>query len=371
MADIGLYIHFPFCKSKCAYCDFYSLPLCGQGEQLGGDYISALSKAFEPVSGAKVSTLYFGGGNPLAMGQKFPLRLLDAAAKAFDIAGDAEISIEANPEDLSAEAAADLRRSGFNRLSIGIQSMNDGRLALLGRRHSAAAARLAVENAANAGFDNISADLMLGLPGETPQDSLQSLAAVFLMPVSHISAYMLKIERGTPFYERRETLCLPDPDRVADSYLETAAACEANGFAQYEISNFAKAGKSCRHNMGYWQLLPYLGFGPGAHSFFDGRRFFYPRSLAGFIAAPLETANDGQGGGAEEYITLSLRLTKGLELAKLEAQGTPLSADAAAFIEAVCRAGQGRLENGVFSLTPSGFLVSNEITARLLLALGL
>ncbi|HOP10016.1 MAG TPA: radical SAM family heme chaperone HemW [Oscillospiraceae bacterium] len=358
----GLYIHVPFCRSKCHYCDFYSVrPDDGVAES----YIQAVLKAAEPYRDEKIDTAYFGGGNPLLLGAHNLCRLLDELCGIFRLKTNSEITLESNPEDVSPEAAKTLFDGGFNRISIGVQSLDDEVLKKLGRRHDAKQAISAVETAYQAGFRHISADLMLSLPDATPEKDKNTAKALCQLPLDHISAYLLKVEQGTLFAGMK--LNLPDEDSTADSYLAVCETLEENGFAQYEISNFAKPGGKSRHNLKYWTLEPYVGLGPAAHSFYNGRRFYYPRDLVGFLQNPQKTVFDGDGGNAEEKIAMALRLTEGIAINELKRLiGEKGTANLEKPMKDWIKNGLATEKDGRFSLTPKGFLVSNSIISRIL-----
>jgi oxygen-independent coproporphyrinogen-3 oxidase len=359
---MGLYVHIPFCKAKCPYCDFYSLPA---DEAAMDSYVAALLRtmAHSPHTGP-FDSLYFGGGTPNLLGAERLIGLAEGAFAHFDWADRPEVTLEANPGSLTPQALAALRAGGFNRISIGVQSLWDSELALLGRLHTAREALEAVRAAEQAGFGHISCDLMIGLPGQDMTHIAHSVAALSATAVDHLSVYLLKIEPGTPFYTRYAE---PDPDAQADLYLGTVAELEQAGFTQYEISNFARPGGESRHNRKYWKLVPYLGLGPSAHSFVGGQRCFFPHSLEDFLAAnnPFELwQTDGAGGGLEEYVMLGLRLTEGVELIKL----APLApnGDLDSRLRPLITAGLARIEGGRLALTPRGFLVSSQVIGYLL-----
>lgn len=364
---VGVYIHIPFCVSKCPYCDFYSL---SAESSLLEAYTGAVCRAirYSAENGREVDSVYFGGGTPSLMKAEQISRMLEALVKAFAL-NKAEITLEANPASALGGKLRDLRAAGVNRISFGVQSAVDEELVLLGRPHTEDDARCSVIAANDAGFNNISADLMLGIPRQTEESLKRSIEFLTSMPVSHISAYMLKIEEGTPFSKAGARDFCPDEDALAEIYLKCVAALECNGFSQYEISNFAKKGSESRHNLKYWRCEEYLGFGPSAHSFLDGRRFYVPRSLKDFIKEenPMTLAvSDGEGGGFEEYAMLRLRLCEGLDLtaaAKKFNIDTSKTAKKAAALESH---GLLSFKNNIISLTPKGFLLSNAVTAELL-----
>ncbi len=365
---LGVYVHIPFCDNKCPYCDFYSQ---WGDEELKDRYVEALKGAiadFYRANGRKAAeTVYFGGGTPSTLGAQRLSALLRQIEASFYLPPAAEITLEVNPTGVDAEFFQEVRTAGFNRLSMGIQSANEGELRFLGRKHSAKDAASAVENARKAGFQNISLDLMLGLPGGSKEKLLRSVQFCADLQIEHISAYILKIEPNTPF--GRQNVKLPEDDSVADQYLFCVEKLEKRGYHQYEISNFARPGFESRHNLIYWHDEEYLGFGPGAHSFFGGRRFFYPRDLMGFLAGNVPV-QDGEGGGFEEYAMLNLRLAEGLTRERCQKRFGELGIQefervlekAKKFPPQLVRAGSEKI-----SFTSEGFLVSNALLAELLM----
>ncbi len=366
MEPIGVYIHVPFCGKKCPYCDFYSAPptksaLAQYASAMAGQLLSYKRK------GVTADTLYFGGGTPNLLGGEAIARLIEAAREGFGLLAGSEITVEANPFSATAAFFQQIHAGGANRLSLGLQSANPQELRCLGRRHTPEQAAAAIRNAKEAGFANISLDLMLGVPGQTKESLLRSIGFCAQMDVQHISAYLLKIEPGTAFYAQKEQLPLPDEEAVRALYLTAVAELERLGFAQYEISNFAKSGFAGQHNLKYWHCQEYLGFGPSAHSFWNGKRFYYPRSTEDFLRGrpPLP---DGDGGSRTEVAMLQLRLTEGLSNGLWQARfGEPLPA-------ALLRAARRYEKAGLvafdgpdrFHLTPEGFLVSNPLIGELL-----
>ncbi len=346
----GLYIHIPFCRKKCLYCDFYSVPLqAGSAEQ----YAAAVIRNLQSYGGC-FDTVYFGGGTPILLAEQIP----DILAAA-EISPQAEITVECNPCEMSEQALLTLRNAGVNRISVGVQSFCDNELIALGRRHDSEAAIEAIQLAARMGFDNISADLMLGIPQQNKASLNGTLEIMSMLPVTHISAYMLKIEPSTPF--GRSTPNLPDEDEAADMYLQTVRFLERQGLAQYEISNFARQGCESRHNLKYWRAEEYLGIGPAAHSFIGGRRFAVPRDLRGFLRSQRqqEQLTEENPDPVEEQLMLGLRLAEGVS----EQLWKPLEAALSRVPESYYS-----IEGGRLRLTAEGFLLSNEIIALLLAA---
>ena len=352
MKNIGLYIHVPFCMRKCRYCDFYSVT----DLSLTDLYTSAVIRNIKAY-GYSFDTVYFGGGTPSLLTPKQISAILSAA----EIAPNAEISMECNPNSVTENYLREVRLAGVNRLSFGVQSFDDNELKMLGRLHDSAQAIEAIETAKKVGFDNISADLMLAVSGQTFESLRRSLSTVAKLPLTHISAYMLKVEEGTPLAADEQLLAqIPDEDDTADMYLEAVKKLDEAGFEQYEISNFARDGFECRHNLKYWRCEEYLGIGPAAHSFIDGARFACPKDLGRFISSEMqETVTLDEGGNAEEKAMLALRLVKeGLSL-----DAYPESEKRA---EMLIKGGLLKKEKGTLRLTPEGCLVSNQIICHLL-----
>lgn len=365
MTDAGLYLHFPFCSGKCKYCDFYSAEFDNRIKQ---KYATALCEQLK-VYGERLrlhfDTLYLGGGTPTTVSAELLCDVITAAKKYF---GDfSEITVEANPGDDLFDTFKSLHSVGVNRISLGLQSANDDELLRLGRRHNAAAAKKCVEDARKAGIKNISVDLMLGIPGQTSESLAKTVDYILSLSPEHISAYMLKIEPNTPFGKADEaSLCLPDDDETAQMYLCLCDRLAKSGYRHYEISNFCKPGCESRHNLKYWTLAPYLGIGPGAHSFINGERFFYPRDINAFLKSP-ETVSDGKGGGAKEYIMLSLRTDNGLDYDHYSKNyGADFRVDNDKFISQLQKNGLAQRQDDALALTEKGFLLSNSIISKLI-----
>lgn len=339
----GLYIHIPFCFSKCPYCDFYSTkytPTAADAfaEKLGGqmqDYTGSFD------------TVYFGGGTPSILEPQVLTGILQAVRDHFAIDPAAEITVECNPSKDLTRDMEQYAAAGINRVSIGMQSAVDRERFALGRRAGSGEVARTVAAAKAAGITNISLDVMLGTPKQTPDSLEETFAFIARMQVTHISAYLLKIEPGTPFDRLQAKLALPEEDTVCQMYLQTVERLGQLGFAQYEISNFARPGYESRHNLKYWLLEPYLGLGPSAHSLWNGRRFYFDRDWI--------WQDEGPGGDREEQILLGLRLNRGIP-------EDWLTRDPASYIAE----GFMRRANGRISLTPRGMLVSNTILAELL-----
>ncbi len=307
---LGLYIHIPFCAKKCAYCDFYSAFPEGT---VTARYLSVLKEEIIKWGGLTdrpIDTIYIGGGTPSLLGERIG-EIVKTVYVNFSVCKDVEITVEANPCSITPEFLKSARESGVNRLSIGVQSGNDNELKVLGRTHTAEMAKSAVELAKREGFNNISLDLMLCLPDSSIKSLKENMDFIVGLNPEHVSAYMLKIEEKTLFAKRE--LNLPNEEEEAEQYLFMCDYLKEKGYEHYEISNFCKNGKESRHNLKYWQCEEYIGIGPSAHSFLDGKRFFYPADLRKFISCP-ETVVEGEGGDREEKLMLALRLKKGINL---------------------------------------------------------
>ena len=354
---MGLYLHIPFCNGKCAYCDFYS---AFTNEELIDSYLTALIREIKQWGGKinrPIDTIYLGGGTPSLLNYHL-VTLLSAVYENFSVTTDAEITLEVNPADNIYEILSNAKKAGVNRISIGAQSGDDTELSVLGRRHTKADTENAVKIARKLGFNNISLDLMLGLPDSSCKSLKNSLDFLIKLNPEHISAYILKIEEKTKFYKQRETLNLPDDDKVSDQYLFMCEYLENKGFCHYEISNFCKGNTASRHNLKYWKCKEYLGLGPSAHSFFEGKRFYYPRDLKAFIKGNSPIA-DGDGGDLSEQIMLTLRLKDGIKT-------DILPQNALKKCELFAKNKLAILENNNFSLTNDGMLLSNTIISEIL-----
>ena len=372
---LGLYIHIPFCRAKCAYCDFYSL---AHSEEKMDAYTAALLRHLEEVApraaGMQVDTVYFGGGTPSYLGASRLIRLLQTVQRRYDVARNAEITLEANPDSAGDwRVLRTLRRAGFNRLSLGVQSTNDALLRRIGRIHTCEQVQQAVTAARRAKLTNLSLDLIYGLPGQTMEDWQRTLADAVALGPEHLSCYGLKLEEGTPLWQQRQTLTLPDDDAQADMYLYTVAALEEAGYQQYEISNFAKPGRASRHNLKYWNMEEYAGFGPGAHSDFGGVRYGYVRDLDRYIAGQLllEESENGETLARDyEYVMLSLRTAAGIDRRTFENRYRQRFDPMEKLFVQYGEAGLAARTEGGWRLTSRGFLVSNSIIVALQEALG-
>lgn len=357
---LGLYIHIPFCEKKCNYCDFYSAFF---NKDTLGVYLDALKGEMKKWGGKinrPIDTIYIGGGTPSLLGEEI-ISLADCIKENFVVLDTAEFTVEANPSS-SNDFLAFAKVAGVNRLSIGVQSGCDETLKILGRTHTANEARQAVKKARELGFDNISVDLMIGLPNSNQKRLKKDIDFILSLTPEHISSYILKIEQNTVFYKKYDTLNLPDDDDIAEQYLYMCKTLGENGYNHYEISNFACENRESRHNLKYWIGEDYLGIGTAAHSCLDDRRFYYPRDLRGFIKSP-EIIDDGTGGEKEEKLMLGLRLSKGVDLSQIYGE---IPQNMKEKINLLQKAGYIKANLPHISLTDSGMLISNSIITELL-----
>ncbi|MBQ8209494.1 MAG: radical SAM family heme chaperone HemW [Clostridia bacterium] len=367
----GLYIHIPFCRSKCPYCDFYSVP---RNDALIEKYCDALideietgrrTKDFTENSDMSFDTVYFGGGTPSVIGAERLGRILECIRKNYTISADAEITAECNPSTVDDEFFINLSSYGFNRISLGMQSAVDSERHSLGRLADKNKVLSVINSARKSGITNISLDVMLGVPSQTMESLDETVDFLLDTDVPHISAYMLSIEEGTNFHKRQDSLVLPDEDAVCDMYSHLAQRLTQQGFEHYEISNFAKSGFESRHNLKYWECEEYLGLGAAAHSFINGKRFFFERNAEAFISGDTAVF-DSYGGDSEEFIMLALRLKKGIsaqDYYKRFGCSLPLSFTEKA--KAFITSGHMTLDGDTYSLTQKGMLISNYIISNL------
>lgn len=376
MADkLGIYIHIPFCRSKCDYCDFYSL--AGRDDRMDQYQKALLSHIRETAPLAQdfpVDTIYIGGGTPSYYGAKRLKELLGVVHKLYKVEKDAEVTVECNPDSVDVKSLKILRKAGVNRLSMGMQSAIACELERIHRIHTPQQVNEAATAARKAGFTNLSLDLIYGLPGQT-MDSWKATVehALSLIP-QHLSCYGLKVEEGTPLAARvAQGEVLPDDDQQADLYLWTVGRLERAGYPQYEISNFAKPGFASRHNLRYWLTQPYIGFGPGAHSDFGGRRYSFVRDLDAYIQGVL------QGGDiideseiipkrerCGEYLMLRLRTVQGINEQEYRSTYFMDFAPLQARLEQFRAQGWAEQTDGRWHFTPKGFLLSNQLIGDLL-----
>ena len=371
-----LYLHMPFCVRKCAYCDFLSFPTDQETQNLYTrrlrEDIDAMGKKYGDIP---VDTIFIGGGTPSVPDSALIVGIMEHVRKAFHVAEGAEISMEANPGTATREKLTDYRRAGINRLSFGLQSANDRELKLLGRIHTWAEFLESFHLARECGFTNINIDLMSALPGQTRESWKDTLKRVTDLNPEHISAYSLIIEDGTPFGEKYGSeegrKLLPDEDSEREMYHETKRFLRDCGYERYEISNYAKPGRACRHNIGYWTGLPYLGLGLGASSYMDGCRFAVNSDMKQYLEEKPGMFTDVEKltkkDMEEEFFYVGLRMTAGVSLPEFERRFGVSAKDVypglmEMFVEEKAAVFQGDR----FVLTDYGLDVSNYIMAQFL-----
>jgi len=373
--DIALYIHIPFCRRKCPYCSFVSYAHREADIPL---YLDALKNELKQRAvGERIRSLYLGGGTPSLLPARDIGDLLYLISTLFTMGEDVEISMEANPGTVDRAYLTAIRQLGINRLSLGVQSLNDRELATLGRIHTAAEARDAARFAREAGFNNLNLDLIYGLPGQTLTDWQRSLADALTMAPEHLSLYALTLEEDAPMWTLIQGGSLPeiDPDLAADQYEFAEDLLTANGYNHYEISNWALKGRECRHNLTYWHNLPYLGAGAAAHSCLDGHRLANKSGLDAYLAdysgknSPLPELNEEISPELElaETAILGLRLGEGIDADYLQRRyGIDVLAHYRPQIEEMVGAGLLEQADRHIRLTPRGRLLSNEVFWRFL-----
>jgi len=371
---LGVYIHIPFCASKCGYCDFYSLAGC---DQLMPDYERALIRHMEEYrslfSKYYIDTVYFGGGTPSYFGARRICNILNALKRSGRLLKASEITVEVNPDSIDRRDMKLLRQEGVNRLSIGAQSANDDILRLIGRRHSWKQVEKAVTDARKAGFDNVSVDIIYGLPSQTRNDWADTVTKTLKLHPEHISCYGLKLEEGTPMIRYLNSEILPDDDDQADMYLYTAEKLEQYGYPLYEISNFSLKGYESRHNMKYWTLQDYIGFGPGAHSCVDGLRYSYVRDLRRYMAG-LEQGEDildeceqiDALERAAEYIMLGMRTARGISGEEYHSVYRSDFSTVEAVLREYEKRGWTEKTGDRWHFTYDGYLLSNRLIGEML-----
>ena len=371
---LGIYIHIPFCASKCGYCDFYSLAGC---DKLMPKYHNALlqhiRESAPQLRQYYTDTVYFGGGTPSYYGARRICDIFNALKRSGLVYKTAEVTVEVNPDSVKYHDLVALRSEGVNRLSIGAQCADDDLLKLINRRHNWNQVVQTVKNARDAGFENISLDLIYGLPSQSKEDWAATLNRALELRPEHLSCYGLKLEEGTPMYDYKDSVILPDDDAQADMYLYTCETLERYGYKQYEISNFAKPGFASKHNLKYWLLRDYMGFGPGAASCVGGIRYSYVRDLQKYISGVQsddtiidEYEKIGLLDRAAEYLMLGMRTVRGISEREYHRIYRSDFAPLEELLNEYQRKGWAVMENGRWHFTPSGFLLSNLLIGLML-----
>lgn len=363
--SIGIYIHIPFCRGKCPYCDFFSMR---GNESAYKEYVNILKDKISywgNLTDKKADTIYIGGGTPSVLETNLLYDILNCVKKNFKVCDDAEMTIEANPSSALKLDFEMLKSIGLNRVSLGMQSANSNELKKLGRIHTNEDVLNSIQLIKTSGINNISLDIMLGIPEQSIESLKNTIDFCLNADITHISSYILKLEENTFFYKNRDKIKFPDDDLTSELYLFSIDYLEKNGFNQYEISNFSKSGYESKHNLKYWNLDEYIGIGSAAHSYFNNKRFYYDRSIEDFKNNRI--ISDGIGGNKEEYIMLKLRLKNGLNLDEYKKVfGEDVSKDFLDKIEIYSKSGYLSFKNNIVSLSTKGFLVSNTIIADLI-----
>ncbi|WP_066495302.1 radical SAM family heme chaperone HemW [Abyssisolibacter fermentans] len=323
MKQIGLYFHIPFCKSKCYYCDFISFPRMEHIIETYIKYVMSEIKLYtSQLADYKVTSIFIGGGTPSSIDSKYIYQILDKTNKVFNLDNDIEISIEANPSSIDKDKLRVYKSCGINRISMGVQSLNDRLLKSIGRIHDQKTVLKAYHDIRESGFDNVNFDIMFNLPLQSIDDVMNTLQKTVELDVEHISLYSLKLEENTPFYRKYEKgeLILPNEDVEREMYHESIDFLEANGYHHYEISNFSKKNYECKHNLIYWKLKPYLGFGLAAHSNIGNNRWSNNENFEDYFKnldqgiKPINDICNIEKDKMAEYTILGLRLIEGIDI---------------------------------------------------------
>ncbi|MCX7798308.1 MAG: radical SAM family heme chaperone HemW [Melioribacter sp.] len=375
MKETSIYIHVPFCEHKCIYCDFYSIITKDKIDEYIGSLKKEISFFADQYPNRKITSIYFGGGTPSLLDSKFIYEIISFIKSKFYLLPQLEITLEANPGTIDKAKLKSLLDIGVNRLSIGVQSFNDDELKFLTRIHDSKTAIKTVLDAYENGFENINIDLIFNLPGQTKELWKHNLITATRLPIKHISAYSLILERGTILYKMvlDGKVTLQDDDYDADLYETTIQFLKDNGFIQYEVSNFAKLGFECIHNSTYWRYKDYFGFGPSAHSFIDGERwwnysslYFYSQSINKKNNAIIGREKLTQEQKLNEYIMLSLR-SWGLNIEEFEKIfGNNWLKKNEEFISKMVDYNLMTIKNNYIKLTEKGYPICDEIISKLI-----
>lgn len=370
--ELEIYVHIPFCVKKCDYCDFLSGPANAESQKAYVEALLCEIEAQKDGTDRSVTSVFIGGGTPSAIKAEWIEKILEKLKEKFKISPVAEITMEANPGTLTKENLSIYKECGINRISLGLQSTLDSELKALGRIHTFQEFLESYQMVRETGFENVNVDLMSAIPGQTYEHWVQNLRTVAELKPEHISAYSLIVEEGTPFYDRE--LDLPDEETEYKMYEDTAAVLAEYGYEQYEISNYAKAGYACRHNIGYWKRIDYLGLGLGASSLYDGIRYQHTEHMQEYLEKssepehlkiniePLEEEDKW-----EEFMFLGLRMTKGVCEAEFEEMfGKKMPDRYKQILEKYKKTGFMEQENGWWRFSRKGIHVSNQILAEFL-----
>lgn len=369
---IGLYVHIPFCKSKCAYCDFVSFS--GAIEEYGEQYTKALVReiySYKRDPKIKADTVFFGGGTPTVLPTEFFREIVTAIRDAFEIMPDTEFTLEANPKTLTDEKLSAYTSLGVNRISLGLQSFCEKELKILGRIHNFDDFCTSYEMCKKYGISNINVDVMYALPTQSAGTLARTLSEVIALSPTHVSAYSLILEEGTALHRDREKLVFPTEDEECEMYELITDRLARAGYSHYEISNYARAGYESRHNLKYWRDEEYIGLGLAAHSYFDRKRYSNPETFSEYFSLCgreyLQCENIDADTQAYEYAMMRLRLSEGFSLSEYkELFGRDFLSGKEAYISSLIKNGYLTVSNKRIALTEKGFYVSNEILCRIL-----
>jgi oxygen-independent coproporphyrinogen-3 oxidase len=376
MTDIGLYVHVPFCKKRCVYCDFDS-SVPGDGSEIER-YLAAVKTEADAAAvvsaDERIRTVYVGGGTPTVIGAPALIALIDSFCSSFKLGTVSEFTCEANPESATAEVLKALLRAGVNRLSLGVQSFDDALLRWMGRLHTSAKAEAAFARIRDAGFENVSVDLIYGLPGQTFDGWSADVSKTIELGPEHVSAYCLQLGPEAPITKKHGAVELPDDGLVADMYYAAKDMFETAGYRHYEISNFAKPGYECVHNVNYWNDGTYIGLGPSAASHVGGARYANPRGLDAYVKAvgvggwPLATPepSDVERESRTAFV-LGLRMLDGVKIGDFESRhGKDINKELRDVIYTLTDAGLLKPDGETVRLTRHGLFLSDEVFSRLI-----
>ena len=364
---IGLYIHVPFCLKKCNYCDFSSFV-----KEDRAPYVNALLRDIDSYKGKciHVDTVFFGGGTPSLLSKDEMALIFKHVKEAFILHDDSEITLEANPKTLTEDKLRAYIDLGINRVSMGLQSIHENELKKLGRIHSFEDFLSTYETVRSCGIDNINVDLMYGIPEQTKESFEKTLRRVTMLSPSHISVYGLILEEGTPLFASKDDLILPSEDEECDMYYLARDILVSCGYSHYEVSNYSKFGRECRHNLKYWRDEEYIGVGLSAYSYYEGRRFGKSRSFESYLSDPLlidESESVDSKERKYEYVMLRTRLSEGFSLEEYKGLfGEDFAACRSDMIKTLSDGGYVKIENGRFSFTDKGLYVGNSLLTELI-----
>ena len=367
--NFGIYVHIPFCLSKCLYCSFISKPACENEIKHYIDFLCGEIKNKSNIFVGKVcNSIYFGGGTPSSISEKYIEKVLKTIKKHYKIVKKPEISIECNPCSVSPTKLQTYKRLGINRISFGVQSLNNKELKAIGRRHNSALAMEAILLAQEAGFENISADVMIGLPLQTKSSLCKTINKLVSAGVKHISAYMLILEDGTKLKQMVDCgqVKVANEDESVALYDMTYKKLKEKGFERYEISNFTIPGYECRHNVNYWEVGEYVGFGVSAHSYYGGVRYANSDNFGEYYVEKSTKEKISNRAHIEEIIMLGLRLANGVSIKKLNMCGYDILKHKRKEIDELLKLGLITISDEYIKITPDNFGVTSAITLKLI-----